>query len=191
MPRNRVSNRFTRGSACYACRCCKRQTRDTGRGDNEGVRLCVDCFEIAGMENGLSDSGLEYFNEQYKAACIGHFMNLKKLGGFSDEQLAAIHGEAYEACFPNGGPGAPAVVEEAVVMRASPVPPADIKKGAYIRAKEIVFGNMGAPRKEVIALCAAEGIKFNTADSAYYELVTVPKKNVAVAAVMNAALAIA
>ncbi len=51
----RVTNRFTKGSGAYVCRCCGRTTRDTGRGDNEGVELCVQCYELAGIENGISD----------------------------------------------------------------------------------------------------------------------------------------
>ena len=51
------TNRFARGSGMYACRCCNRNTRSTGRGDNENAKLCVECFELAGYENLLSDQG--------------------------------------------------------------------------------------------------------------------------------------
>ena len=50
-------NRFQRGSGCYPCRLCKRQTRSTGRGDNENCELCVECFDAAGLENTMSDEG--------------------------------------------------------------------------------------------------------------------------------------
>ena len=53
----KVSNRFARGSGVYDCGCCGRATRSTGRGDNEHVRLCVDCFDLSGIENHLSDTG--------------------------------------------------------------------------------------------------------------------------------------
>lgn len=52
-----TSSRFARGSGQYACNCCGRQTRSTGRGDNEQVRLCAECFDLAGIENHLSDTG--------------------------------------------------------------------------------------------------------------------------------------
>lgn len=58
----RVANRFERGSGLYACRCCKRNTRSTGRGDNELVKLCEDCFDLAGEENHYSDSGGEFYD---------------------------------------------------------------------------------------------------------------------------------
>lgn len=53
----RPTNRFIRGQSVYACRCCKRRTRQTGRGDNENVNLCAECFDLAGEENHLSDNG--------------------------------------------------------------------------------------------------------------------------------------
>jgi hypothetical protein len=56
----RTSNRFTKGSAAFTCRACGRLTRDTGRGDNEGVSMCSDCFDLGGEENHLSDNGSFY-----------------------------------------------------------------------------------------------------------------------------------
>ena len=58
----RVANRFERGSGLYACKCCKRNTRSTGRGDNELVKLCEECFDLAGEENHYSDSGGEFYD---------------------------------------------------------------------------------------------------------------------------------
>ena len=48
-------NRFAKGSGCYTCSCCKKLTRSTGRGDNENVGLCADCYDRAGDENAVSD----------------------------------------------------------------------------------------------------------------------------------------
>ena len=59
MNRN-ANSRFARGSAVYACRCCGRNTRSAGRGDNEHARLCAECFDLAGEENSLSDTGEFY-----------------------------------------------------------------------------------------------------------------------------------
>ena len=56
----RVTNRFERGSGVYVCRCCKRNTRSTGRGDNENVRLCAECYDLAGEDNHLTDTGEFY-----------------------------------------------------------------------------------------------------------------------------------
>ncbi len=55
-------NQFQRGAGVYTCRCCKRATRGSG-GDSAGVRLCDQCYELAGYENMVSDghtlSGLD------------------------------------------------------------------------------------------------------------------------------------
>jgi hypothetical protein len=68
------ANRFQKGTGRYTCGVCKRQTRATGRGDNEHVGLCVECYEIAGIENEIADNGdpsgkLAAEIEQYKVAC--------------------------------------------------------------------------------------------------------------------------
>lgn len=55
-------NRFERGSGCYECKSCGKMTRETC-GGNGSVGLCPFCFEVAGMENGLSDSGASYVAE--------------------------------------------------------------------------------------------------------------------------------
>ena len=58
---------FTKGSGCYTCRSCSRQTRDDGNGDSVEIRLCTQCFELSSMENtcldggALSDSEKEYY----------------------------------------------------------------------------------------------------------------------------------
>lgn len=51
------ANRFIRGSAVYSCRCCGRKTRQTGRGDNENVQNCAECYDLGGIENEISDNG--------------------------------------------------------------------------------------------------------------------------------------
>ena len=45
------ADRFQKGSGGYICQDCGRRTRSTGRGDNENVELCVDCYEIEGFRN--------------------------------------------------------------------------------------------------------------------------------------------
>lgn len=68
------ANRFAKGSAVYTCGCCGRQTRSTGRGDNEHARLCADCYDLGGVENEISDNGetpeLLKEQERLKAAII-------------------------------------------------------------------------------------------------------------------------
>jgi hypothetical protein len=55
------SDRFQRGGAgVYVCQSCKRNTRSTGRGDNENSQLCAQCYDLAGEVNSLSDDGHLY-----------------------------------------------------------------------------------------------------------------------------------
>jgi hypothetical protein len=56
----KTTNRFAKGSAVYTCRCCNRSTRSTGRGDNELLRMCAECYDLGGEENSLNDSGEFY-----------------------------------------------------------------------------------------------------------------------------------
>lgn len=48
-------NRFERGATTYRCACCKRLTRNTG--DEGSTGLCFECFELAGIDNEISDNG--------------------------------------------------------------------------------------------------------------------------------------
>jgi hypothetical protein len=52
-----AKSRFERGSGCYKCASCGRQTRSTGRGDNEGAGGCAECYDLGGIENLISDNG--------------------------------------------------------------------------------------------------------------------------------------
>lgn len=49
------ASHFKRGTGVYQCHVCSRQTRATGRGDNENAGLCAQCYELAGIENAISD----------------------------------------------------------------------------------------------------------------------------------------
>lgn len=43
--------RFEKGSGCFECEECGKQTRSTGRGDNEKLKLCSDCYDTQEKEN--------------------------------------------------------------------------------------------------------------------------------------------
>lgn len=53
------NSRFQRGSGCFLCRVCGHNTRATG-GDGADVHLCELCYELAGEENTISDTGTTY-----------------------------------------------------------------------------------------------------------------------------------
>jgi hypothetical protein len=46
-------NRFQRGSGVYTCDVCERKTRNTGQ--SYSSKLCGECWELAGIENEISD----------------------------------------------------------------------------------------------------------------------------------------
>ena len=52
-------NRFQKGSGCFTCVSCGKRTRATGTRDHEFCKLCLVCFENAGIENSHSDEGHE------------------------------------------------------------------------------------------------------------------------------------
>jgi hypothetical protein len=78
----------------YACGCCKRLTRQTGRGDNEFTGLCAECYDLAGEENSLSDTGALY-DAGWARTCLAR---LKGKGVDADalfgEVVAALAKEA-------------------------------------------------------------------------------------------------
>jgi hypothetical protein len=99
-PKGRVSNRFTKGTALFHCNNCGRGTRDTGRGDNEGVGLCEQCYELAGYENQLQDG--KEFSDSDK-----HTVNeyLRQLSTFVGRKAYDLHPELVAAvtAAPNSG----------------------------------------------------------------------------------------
>ena len=80
----RNKSRFERGSGCYVCGCCGRRTRSTGRGDNEMVGLCAECFEVGGLENEISDYG----DPEGKLAARINELNAicREKGGFASKE---------------------------------------------------------------------------------------------------------
>lgn len=74
-------NRFVKGQSVYACRVCKRNTRQTGR-DNSSIDLCEDCYELAGIENALSDGHSRMI--EVKDEIIERVENIRQKGGDTD-----------------------------------------------------------------------------------------------------------
>jgi len=74
------SNRFARGSGVYTCGCCGRSTRATGRGDNEHVGLCAECYDLAGYSNAVSDHGADDLTDRDRAEIARLLAELKAKG---------------------------------------------------------------------------------------------------------------
>ena len=78
MQNKNKNSRFQRGSGCFTCNDCGKQTRSTGRGDNENVGLCVTCYDRAGDFNSYQDGLItrEEFNKRWPEHLIDIFGKL-------------------------------------------------------------------------------------------------------------------
>jgi hypothetical protein len=77
---------FKRGqNPTFKCVTCERNTRDTGQGVDH---LCEDCFEIAGLDNQVNDSG-EPVTKAILQECTDRLAKIKKLGGNAERVKAA------------------------------------------------------------------------------------------------------
>lgn len=79
----RTANRFTKGTGAYSCSCCGRITRDTGRGDCELVKMCGECYDLAGEENHLSDNGGKFYDSP--ANVLGMIAAIAAKGGVTGQ----------------------------------------------------------------------------------------------------------
>lgn len=93
--RTQMANKsFRRGQSTYTCRCCGRVTRDT---NSEGsIELCAQCYELAGLENELSDYGV---HESLTQSATMYFEQLIAKG-ITRDKLASAFGELYATCYP-------------------------------------------------------------------------------------------
>jgi hypothetical protein len=74
---NRFSGRG--GKSTFKCEVCERMTRDTGQGVDH---LCYECFEIAGYDNQVNDSGETIDAHQgVLKTCNDYLAKIAKLGG--------------------------------------------------------------------------------------------------------------
>jgi hypothetical protein len=76
---------FKRGEKpTFKCITCERNTRDTGQGVDH---LCEDCFEIAGLDNQVNDSGKPVDKATLKE-CTARLAKITKLGGNAERVKA-------------------------------------------------------------------------------------------------------
>lgn len=85
----RKFNHFQRGGKpTFECDVCGRRTRDTGQGVDH---LCMDCYELAGMDNHCNDAGETPEQAGYAAEAAARLANIAKLGG-DVEKVKACNG---------------------------------------------------------------------------------------------------
>ena len=64
------------GQSVYVCRICKHNTRNVG-GDEGDLKLCLPCYDLAGLENLQSDGG---DLEPYRAEIMRHLAQIEARG---------------------------------------------------------------------------------------------------------------
>lgn len=84
------SSRFAKGSGVYTCNCCNRQTRSTGRGDNEHARLCAECYDLAGFDNQVSDEGIGSLTPENLSDIRTLIATITSKGGEVDSDFQAL-----------------------------------------------------------------------------------------------------
>lgn len=83
---------FRRGETTYTCTSCKKLTRNTG-GDEKACSLCLDCYNLAGIENHLSDNGDEETLRVYGGEIRQTFARRPELGACHLDLLYLVNPE--------------------------------------------------------------------------------------------------
>ncbi len=81
---------FRRGESSYVCRVCKKRTRNVG-GDEESCQLCLDCFNLASIDNHRSDNGKESMLANYGEEVVAIFNRRPELGDEFPELREAVY----------------------------------------------------------------------------------------------------
>jgi len=82
---NRHFSKFA--GSTYSCICCGRKTRYTGR-QSMGSKTCPQCFELAGLENMISDGNATV--EELRREIDPLLAEIRSKGGNPDESFAAL-----------------------------------------------------------------------------------------------------
>jgi hypothetical protein len=106
-PLTPTNSHFRKGSGQYKCTVCGKETRSTGRGDNEHNRQCERCYDMAGDENAVTDGDMTAaeFEKKWGAK---PFAAAPKRGPLHDlaDAIKALPAEAFT---PPTGPAAPCI----------------------------------------------------------------------------------
>jgi hypothetical protein len=84
------NDRFNRGQSVYTCDTCGRKTRYTGA-QSVGSRLCSQCYELAGVENEISDGHRTAADA--RAQIVALMAEIREAGGNPDESFGHLLAE--------------------------------------------------------------------------------------------------
>lgn len=83
-----MRNTFTkRGGSVYTCDTCGRSTRHTGA-QSLGSTLCPQCFDLAGIENEISDGHATIEEKREEIAAL--IAEIREKGGDPEESFGAL-----------------------------------------------------------------------------------------------------
>lgn len=69
---------FRKGSSVFQCQVCGRATRETGV-QSLGNKTCPQCYELAGIENEISDGHCTFMERE--GAIAGYLAEIAEKGG--------------------------------------------------------------------------------------------------------------
>ena len=81
-------SKFHKGSSTFKCNVCGRTTRDTGV-QSAGNKICPQCYELAGIENEISDG---HATREERIESIAQYVaEIKAKGGDVSEWISSFN----------------------------------------------------------------------------------------------------
>lgn len=157
---------FVKGSSTFTCNCCGHLTRWTGE-QGVGSKLCVPCWDLAGLENALSDDGAEQFVESGYANEVKSNMLLIRKRSEAEYEKAKKAFDSLEDYFPAEGDedfgveAMPAELEAEIDANKS------ARNGAVEICRNLFKMNPEIARKDFVAQAIALGVLKATAGTQY------------------------
>ncbi|QIG69493.1 hypothetical protein EVC17_010 [Rhizobium phage RHph_Y1_1] len=152
-------NKFRKGASTFVCECCGHHTRETGQA--LGAKICYACFELAGLENMLSDDGEEQF-AKVGADEVKSWMNEIRKRSEAEFERAKESFSSLAPYFPSDED----FTTEAPLL-ATQVATDHSVKGAVAICKAILAANPQITRKAFIAEAGKQGVIKATAGTQF------------------------
>lgn len=150
---------FVKGSSTFTCNCCGHLTRWTGE-QGVGSKLCVPCWDLAGLENALSDDGAEQFVESGYANEVKSNMLLIRKRSEAEYEKAKQSFSMLAAYFPADDAELPAAEEAPAKVETA-------RNGAVEICRNLFKMNPEIARKDFVAQAIALGVLKATAGTQY------------------------
>lgn len=157
---------FVKGSTTFICACCGHNTRWTGE-QGMDAKLCVACWDLAGLENALSDDGAELFIENNYHLEVRSCMNLIRKRSEAEYEKAKKAFDTLEDYFPAEGDEDFGVEAMPVELEAEIDANKSARNGAVEICRNLFKMNPNVARKDFVAQAVALGVIKATAGTQY------------------------